>query len=339
LETGNSNYSGRYVFAGYNTGDAPFESVSTAVGEKIMYNGKYLSLGGPISSSVSDEDYKAFYLDNMDKISGQPEMQSAVINTFTATAPALDFSLSLDGVSQSISLTDGTTYDADTLQIELQSKINAAFPSGTGQPGPLIKVSTQDDKLKLTVQDGSSIQIDSGTLNVKTIGFTGGTESIANAKQEIEYKMGVGNLITINVEGNEMFGKGEESLFNTLTKLEMALEGETSYKTATYDEGPPAEVIVETHELDISSLLGDLDLDLSRILKSRSVLGAKTNYVELTQNRLSSNNVTFTELLSNTEDADYAEVSMKLASAETVYSAALSASAKVIQPSLLDFLT
>ncbi len=338
LEMSNTSYSGRYVFAGYDTDAAPFEMEETSIGERIMYKGKYLDIGAAMAASLSDDDIRAFYMDNMNKLYGQPELLSANYEAFTAASPSLGFTVALDGASQTMMLTDGVNYDLATLQSELQAQLSAAFPAGPGQPDPLIEVGAEDGKLKLTVQDGSSISIESGSLDVKMLGFNSGDSSTAGERQEILYKVSNGSRLNINVEGDEVFGNGDGNVFETLTKLKMALSGETSYKTASFVEGPPAEVVVETHDLDISSLLGDLDTDINRILKARSDLGARTNYVELTINRLEKNNTTFTELLSKNIDADYADVSMRLASAEAAYTAALIVGAKVIQPSLLDFL-
>ncbi|MEA4849197.1 MAG: flagellin, partial [Clostridiaceae bacterium] len=103
--------------------------------------------------------------------------------------------------------------------------------------------------------------------------------------------------------------------------------------------GPPEEVTIETHDLDISSILGDLDEDTSRILQARTELGAKASYVELVQNRLSKNYTTFTELLSKNQDTDYADAAINLSAASTIYNASLSVGAKVIVNSLLDFLS
>jgi len=231
IDLGNSGYNGRYVFAGFDTDKAPFEAETTPVGDMILYRGEYLSLGGVVSASVSDEDYINFYLSNKDNC------------------------------------------------------------------------------------------------------VTG-----ANSKDEIEYKIGASNNVCINVEGNEIFGQEGSSIFDSIQKLELALNGETSYKTAVYSEGPPEEVTIETHDLDISSVISNLEEDISRLLKARTDLGAKTNYVELTQNRLSDNYVTFTELLSKNQDADYAKAAINLSTAETIYNASLSAASRVIMRSLLDFL-
>ncbi len=338
IEIANSCYAGKYVFAGYSTDEAPFEIVSTDVGDMVTYNGKYLSLGAVVSASVSDSDLEAFYLNNMDKISGQPELESAKFESFTAAAGALDFCITLDGVSSTISLTDGITYDIDSLVTELQSKISAAFPSGSGEVDPLIKVSQDDGKIVLTVQDGSSISIGSGTLDVRELGFSDGMTSTDDDSENILYKLGESNSIAVNSEGSDIFGEGSDSLFNTLAKIQLALSGETQYKTAAYSEGPPAEVTVETSELDLSGLLDDLDQDIDRLLASRSNLGTRASYVELTQSRLEDNYTTYSELLSANDEVDLSEASMKLASAEVTYSAALSAGAKVIQNTLLDYL-
>jgi len=219
IDIANSSYAGRYIFAGYNTDEAPFEIVSTDVGDKVMYNGKFLSLGGPVSASISDSDLITFYMENMDKISGQPELMSANFESFTATSQALDFTITLDGVSKTVSLTEGTTYDITTLVSELQTKIDEAFPSDSGVLESLIKVSENDGKIVLTVRDGSSISISSGTLDVSKLGFSDGMASSGDESEEILYKLGTNNWVAVNVEGSDIFGEGDDSLFNTLTKL------------------------------------------------------------------------------------------------------------------------
>jgi flagellar hook-associated protein 3 FlgL len=62
------------------------------------------------------------------------------------------------------------------------------------------------------------------------------------------------------------------------------------------------------------------------------------NRLELTSNRLEDDLVNFTKLMSKNEDVDIAEAIMNLQNEEYVYRASLSAGAKVIQPSLIDFL-
>lgn len=88
----------------------------------------------------------------------------------------------------------------------------------------------------------------------------------------------------------------------------------------------------------ISSFITKMDENMKVILTNLSDIGARTNRMELVINRINENSVTFTKLLSNAQDADMSEVIMYLKNSENVYRASLSTGAKVIQPSLIDFL-
>lgn len=96
---------------------------------------------------------------------------------------------------------------------------------------------------------------------------------------------------------------------------------------------------IKNGELDkISSALGKIDDKMSDMLTARSVIGAKVNRLELQRSRLESTGISFTGLLAANEDADLAEVIMQLKMQENVYRASLAAGARIIQPSLVDFL-
>lgn len=88
----------------------------------------------------------------------------------------------------------------------------------------------------------------------------------------------------------------------------------------------------------IGELLDTLDGHIGNMLSLRADIGARSNRMDLIALRISSNSVSFTSLLSDAEDADMAEVVMELKNAENVYQASLSAGARIIQPSLIDFL-
>jgi len=88
----------------------------------------------------------------------------------------------------------------------------------------------------------------------------------------------------------------------------------------------------------IDEFLGAVDVQLESVNASRSVIGAKTNRLEMILSRIGDDSINVTQLLSNSQDVDMAETIMILKNAENVYKASLSAGARVIQPSLLDFL-
>ncbi|MNP59492.1 flagellar hook-associated protein FlgL [compost metagenome] len=90
---------------------------------------------------------------------------------------------------------------------------------------------------------------------------------------------------------------------------------------------------------DISSELSSLDSRLTKMVSVHSETGARTNRVELMQTRLENENLSLTELQSKTEDADIAQLMIESNVASNVYQASLSVGAKIITPTLVDFIS
>lgn len=84
--------------------------------------------------------------------------------------------------------------------------------------------------------------------------------------------------------------------------------------------------------------LEDMDAVINNILKLRSQVGAKMNAMDSAQEKNLDENLNLTDILAQTEDIDITEKTMQFATAQTVYIAALQTSAKVIQPTLMDYL-
>ncbi|HOZ46178.1 MAG TPA: flagellar hook-associated protein FlgL [Candidatus Hydrogenedentes bacterium] len=84
--------------------------------------------------------------------------------------------------------------------------------------------------------------------------------------------------------------------------------------------------------------LGALNGCSEQVLMSMARVGAIQNRIEQTTTSIEDFNVDLEELLSDTVDADYTETIVNLNAQSNAYQAALSAGARVIQPSLLDFL-
>lgn len=88
----------------------------------------------------------------------------------------------------------------------------------------------------------------------------------------------------------------------------------------------------------ISNMLSRFDNEISAVLRVRADVGARQNRLELTANRLENDYINFTKLKSNNEDIDMAETIMNLQNEENVYRASLAGGAKIIMPTLMDFL-
>ena len=85
-------------------------------------------------------------------------------------------------------------------------------------------------------------------------------------------------------------------------------------------------------------LLEHIDNALQHLLNQRATVGARGVRLESTDIRLINRDLSFTKLLSDVEDADLARLVIQLATYENNYQAALMASARIIQPTLLQFL-
>jgi flagellar hook-associated protein 3 FlgL len=84
--------------------------------------------------------------------------------------------------------------------------------------------------------------------------------------------------------------------------------------------------------------LAALDRNLDTVTAAQASVGATVNRLDAAHSRLEANNVASTDLLSDTEDVDFAQATINYSTAQTVYQASLAVGAKIIQPSLLDFL-
>ncbi|WP_066872239.1 flagellar hook-associated protein FlgL [Clostridium mediterraneense] len=100
---------------------------------------------------------------------------------------------------------------------------------------------------------------------------------------------------------------------------------------------------ISSKNLDESSKLTnenlkDITSSIDNLLKVRAEVGAKQNRMESAQLKNEEENFNLTEVLSANEDINFTEKTMQSATMQTIYMASLQTSAKVIQPSLLDYI-
>ena len=155
-----------------------------------------------------------------------------------------------------------------------------------------------------------------GIYNIKV-------ENTGANREEIKYEIGVGDKININVLGSELLGGVGD--IGTAPKLIEDLNNFITSLNSNDSNG-------------IRSAIDKIDENMDNILMIRADVGARTNRLELTNNRLMADDTNFTKLMSQNEDADMAEVIMKLKNEENVYNASLAGGARIIQPTLVDFL-
>ncbi|OMD41429.1 flagellar hook-associated protein FlgL [Paenibacillus odorifer] len=146
------------------------------------------------------------------------------------------------------------------------------------------------------------------------------TKPIKTDTGQIQFIVGEDVRMPISTTGNEVFGNtgDADNLFAIINQLSGAL------KSGDFT--------------GISAQLSSIDTRMESILSARSEIGAKTNRVELMQDRLSDLNINLTDLQAKTEDADYEGLIMQSKIQENIYNASLSVGAKIISTTLVDFI-
>ncbi len=150
-----------------------------------------------------------------------------------------------------------------------------------------------------------------------------GTMPDKDFERNVEISQNV--TMPINMVADEVFGQYDTSsdpprqygLLNTLKTISNELKFDTPSHSNIRDQ------------LDV------LDDDLETLLNVQAELGGRLTRLDMTRNKLSDDELTYTRFLSENEDIDLARVISEIKFQETALQASLSASARAIQPSLL----
>lgn len=145
---------------------------------------------------------------------------------------------------------------------------------------------------------------------------TGGNDPVyLGDRGERRYETGTGVTVSVNIPGEDVF----DDIFEALIELRDEL------RAGNID--------------DISgTTLGNIQDALDSLLSGRADVGARANRLGLAADRLHQLELNIEELLLDTEGVDIARALTDLKVTENVYRSALASGARIIQPTLLDFL-
>lgn len=134
-----------------------------------------------------------------------------------------------------------------------------------------------------------------------------------------EYEIATGVTIAVNVVGGSLFGDDTTGILGAMIQLRDALEAG-----------------------DLDTVGGDalakLDEALDNLLRVRADVGARINRLQLAGERMHELELNVEGLIGDNEDVDIARAIIDLKVSENSYRSALASGARIIQPSLLDFL-
>ncbi|BFH65562.1 flagellar hook-associated protein FlgL [Paenibacillus azoreducens] len=212
----------------------------------------------------------------------------------------------------------------DVIQKLRELTVQAA--NGTNPQSALDSVKEEVSQLKEQLVDIANSKINGKyifngqTYDKKPYPDSDNANKVITDSGQVNFIVGEGIKLPINVTGNDVFGtdQDQDNLFTVVDTIMDALE--------------------KGNFPELSKQLTNIDTRVDKILTVRADIGAKTNRVELMQDRLKDMELNLTDLQSKTEDADYAKIIMDSKIQENIYNASLSSGAKIIQPSLVDFL-
>lgn len=152
-----------------------------------------------------------------------------------------------------------------------------------------------------------------------------GVDIITNAgalkdedKQVLTYQLAHSVKFELGYSGVDLFGTGEDNLYNVVGKFVKDLEAGNFDNSEKY-----VSQFTDGH---------------NHILALEADIGAKVNRLDYMEDRYADDSLTLEERRMNIEDIDMAETISDLNYQEVIYQAILHANSMILQPSLLDYL-
>ncbi|WMJ81302.1 flagellar hook-associated protein FlgL [Clostridium sp. MB40-C1] len=351
----NTNFDGMYIFGGTRGTTKPVDVVggsslgNSAVTNKIVIDKSKTPIAGTIVNEKGELKSQLKFTIKYDKFKTKPD---GTLDTATE--------------EKKMDITFPTTPHPTTIQSlsDLAEKINKQIVGNEEfkdkiKAVPNIKDGTimfvninendntiKDNTFKIDSVGDVSIGKDTSTPNINNTENTrlmyykkGGGELVdgdeySQIQKNLTVQISQGVKMDYNVSATDVLEftneKGEKLDIREIFKnIANHLDGKDDAGTIVDDSA-----IKELVNGDLQKLTDAMN----NVLKIRSEVGAKQNRMESAHEKNTDANFNMTEILSKTEDIDITEKTMEFAVMQTVYLASLQTSARVIQPSLLDYL-
>ena len=172
---------------------------------------------------------------------------------------------------------------------------------------------TEESITFINASDNDSIELELATEDI----IISNKNSYSTNKYEFEIEVMKGIKMDVNIDPKNVFSA---ELFKDVADLVKVLEqpGQTAS--------------------DINAFISKIDKHYDGVTAERADLGARYNRVELIEDRLGRQDIIAKETMSKNEDIDIEKAITDLKIQELVHQAALAVGARIIQPTLMDFL-
>ena len=247
--------------------------------------------------------------------SDDPVVAMKGINYRTAVDKVEQFQRNLGEVNTWLDTSDDAL-DKVGSALQRANELAVQAANGTNTPDDIEKIKIEFGQLREHIQDLANTKVGdkyifSGT-NTTTPLFDR-TNNVyqqgSGFEKDVEIEVFDGITLKVNTNGTDLF-KNIDQMFQD----------------------------IEGGNVDFNEAISTIDTEMNNILTARANIGARQNRAELMDNRLESQSLTAKKQMSENEDIDYEKVITDMITQESIHSAALSVGARIIQPTLVDFL-
>lgn len=160
------------------------------------------------------------------------------------------------------------------------------------------------------------------------------SSAIDQISSGVKTEVSQGVVLDYNISANEILDYGDgKSVTDVLNKIINNLQPQGTMITNLDGTSEPADPLKVS-----GSLLTEMDKIINNLLNKRAKAGVLSNRMESSQTRNEADNENMTNILSKTEDVDYAEKMMEYSVLQTVYQASLQVSGKILPLTIMNYL-
>lgn len=367
-EEGNSNYAGRYIFTGYKTDSSlTFSEDTKNYLYKITENftGTDIQMVSRVTGGYDLDDYD----DPAVKFDKAPQLETSYILKLSydnlkdtpidkivyGNDTITNITTILSNDPDAYNPADGSVnFIYDTGELVLSKDIYEKLRKAKDIEVTYEKSDFGKGELK-PEHYFNCTRTDTGDTSLKPIDFKNGKDN----KQVIEYEVYYGQKLAINTLASDAIshkiGRDIDDIIKSVSDVKETEDKISEIEKRLKDTNLSNDEI-ERYKDMLEQLNTELTLrkevmqsafargitssynEIDRVNVALADLGSREFRLELIENRLLSQKTDFTELLSTNEDADITETIINFNSAYMIYNASLSATSKLAQNTLLNFL-
>ena len=291
---------------------------------------------GKVINTVSDDPHKAIKIMNMNNEIKYTEKYNSNIDETVGWMNTTDGALESTGnllneIKETILKVGNGTYSQNemkSLNADINEKIKQladTLNSTYGGKYLFAGTNVDDAPLKVVENPDGSVKLEfSKDKNGQTIPNTDDLKADISSGINIDYNISVGEILNIK-DGNGNTVNLLDEINNLSTLMNDIANG---------DEQTAA----KAKETLLNDTKGKIDTLFDHVVNERTSLGVRVSTAEKIKELNDEDILNIQDVLSKTQDTDVVEKFIELKSAEMIYQASIQVGAKLIQPTILDYI-